>query len=249
MGGLVVLKQSAIAVGLLFAAVGHVRADCADLSLVLAIDASGSIDSGEFALQQEGYVGAFRSPRVQASLAAAGVVDIAVILWGDAEFAPQILPWRRLQSASDAERLAGLIDGRPRVVAGNTGIGRGVTTAIDMLQEPDRCGWRKLVNVSGDSIETLPPRPRPRLYVPLHTARERAVTAGISINALATETDDPNLSDWYRNHLIKGPGAFVMVIGGFEDFGGAILEKPAREIAPPVLAAIKPAIWPDSARN
>jgi len=241
------LKQSAIALGLLLVAAGQVRADCADLALVLAIDASGSIDAGEFTLQQQGYAQAFRSPRVQAALASAGVVDVGVVLWGDSEFAPQILPWQRLRNASDAERLANQVAAMPRFVTGNTGIGGGVATAIDLLQEPDRCAWRKLVNVSGDGIETL--SPRPRLHVPLRIARERAETANITINALAIETDDPNLSDWYRIHLIAGPGAFVMEVGGFESFGDAILEKLAREIAPPALAAMQPPVWPDSARN
>jgi len=241
------LKQGAIAFGLLLVAVGQVRADCADLALVLAIDASGSIDAGEFTLQQQGYARAFQSAQVQAALASAGVVDVGVVLWGDTEFAPQILPGQRLLNASDAERLAKLVAAMPRVVMRNTGIGRGVATAIDLLEEPDRCAWRKIVNVSGDGIETLPPTRR--LFVPLRVARERAEPADITINALAIETDDPDPSNWYRIHLIAGPGAFVMEVGEFESFGGAILEKLAREIAPPVLVAIQPPVWPDSARN
>ena len=50
---------------------GTAQARCADLALVLAIDASGSIDAAEFALQQQGYAAAFRAPHVQSALAAA----------------------------------------------------------------------------------------------------------------------------------------------------------------------------------
>ena len=41
---------------------------CPDLALVLAIDGSGSIDTKDFALQQDGYAAAFADPRVQTAL-------------------------------------------------------------------------------------------------------------------------------------------------------------------------------------
>ena len=50
-------------------------ATCADLSLVLAIDSSGSIDDNEFGIQTVGYAAAFQNLGVKRALAAAGVVD------------------------------------------------------------------------------------------------------------------------------------------------------------------------------
>lgn len=56
---------------------------CPDLALVLAIDASGSIDARDFTLQQAGYAAAFTNPEVLDAMAGAGMVDVAVVFWGD----------------------------------------------------------------------------------------------------------------------------------------------------------------------
>ncbi len=241
------LRAGVVALGLLTLSVGPVRAECADLAIVLAIDASGSVDPPEFLLQQQGYARAFRAQKVQSALAAAGVVDVAVVLWGDTEVAPQVLPWQRLEDTADTEQLAGRIAGMPRIVFGNTGIGQGVATAIDLLEDPERCAWRKIVNVSGDGVESV--TPRRSSFVPLRITQARADPAGITINALAIETDEQHLSDWYRDHLIAGPGAFVMEVRGFETFAAAIVEKLAREIAPPMVAALLPPVGPGRIQN
>jgi Protein of unknown function (DUF1194) len=216
---------------------GFARADCADLALVLAVDASGSIGAEEFALQQAGYVAAFRSGRVQRALAAAGQVDVAVVLWGDTEMAPQILGWQRVAGPADAELLAARIAGMVRRVTGDTGIGAALWTALDELDLPGQCAARALVNISGDGVESA--GARPRRVVPLVTARARAGAMGVTVNALAITTDNPDLAGWYRDRVIIGPGAFVMQVAGFETFGEAIIEKLAREIRPQAVAALE----------
>ncbi len=214
---------------------GMAEARCADLALVLAIDASGSINPGEFALQQQGYAAAFRSAPVQSALAAAGTVDIGVVVWGDTAMALQILGFQRVDTPADAEALALRIADLPRTTHGNTGIGRGVAAAVDLLAGSEGCASRSVVNVSGDGPESL--APRPRFHMPLATARQRAADLGITINALAIETEAADLADWYRDNLITGPGAFVMKVDGFEDFAAAIEAKLVREITPLALAA------------
>jgi Protein of unknown function (DUF1194) len=217
---------------------GAVRAECADLALVLAIDASGSISPAEFALQQAGYANAFRSRRVQGALAEAGVVDVAVVLWGDTEMAVQVLDWQRLDGAMDGEVLAGRIAGLARQVTGDTGIGSGLSAALDVLDRPGQCAARLMVNISGDGVETI--GARPRRVVPLAMARARAEAMGVTINALAITTDEADLPGWYRDRVITGPGAFVMEVAGFDTFAEAIIEKLAREIRPQAMAAVYP---------
>ncbi|OZA16903.1 MAG: hypothetical protein B7Y02_02770 [Rhodobacterales bacterium 17-64-5] len=126
----------------------------------------------------------------------------------------------------------------PRTTHGNTGIGRGVAAAVDLLAGSEGCASRSVVNVSGDGPESL--APRPRFHMPLATARQRAADLGITINALAIETEAADLADWYRDNLITGPGAFVMKVDGFEDFAAAIEAKLVREITPLALAAWEP---------
>lgn len=207
---------------------------CADVALVLAIDGSGSVEPQEFRLQQLGYAAAFTSPRVLSALAAAGTVDIAVVIWGDPEFSPDILSMRRIKTPDDALSLSLDIASLPRRVTGNTGLGSGLSAAIDILEADGQCAARRIINVSGDGIEKS--SPRPRNVIPLPAARKRAKSLGIVINGLAIETELPDLADWYRKKVIVGPGAFVMRVAGFATFGDAIIEKMVREISPKHIA-------------
>jgi hypothetical protein len=74
-------------------------------------------------------------------------------------------------------------------------------------------------------------------------ARDAAVARGVTINGLvilserpmswnADHTNPPGgLDNYYRNNVIGGPGAFVMVAENFNSFGQAILNKLIAEIA------------------
>lgn len=211
-----------------------VQARCADLALVLAIDGSGSIDAGEFVLQQSGYADAFRSPKVQAALKGAGTVDVAVVLWGDSAIPVQVMPWQRLDHAAGAGQLAQMIETAPRRVNGNTAIGTGLWVALDLLEDPARCADRSVINVSGDGVESL--GPRPDSVITLRQSRARATAAGVTINALAISGGNERLVDWFRQSVVTGPDSFVMQVKFFSDFADAIAEKLAREIRAPALA-------------
>jgi Protein of unknown function (DUF1194) len=219
------------------------RADCADLALVLAIDGSGSISYDDFSLQRQGYAHALQSREVQQALASVGRVDIAVVLWGDSEIAPQVMGWHRVARPADAEALSRQILAMPRVVSGNTGIGNGLTAALDLIASGENCAARRIVNVSGDGRESL--TPQARRFIPLTLARARAVDMGVTINALAITVNEPDLADWYAGQLVTGPGAFVMQVAGFDAFADAILAKLDREIRLPQVAGLSPSTRKD----
>lgn len=168
-------------------------------------------------------------------MASAGVVDVAVVLWGDEETAPQVLPWQRLNDPADAAVLSHKIATVPRKVTGDTGIGSGLWTALDLLEAGQDCAARRIINVSGDGKESF--GPRPRRHVPLALAQARAKGMDVTINGLAITVEESDLEVWYRNRAITGPDAFFMVEHSFGDFGEAITRRLAREIALPVMAA------------
>lgn len=204
------------------------RAVCADTALVLAIDGSGSIDEADYILQMQGYASAFRGHEVQSALRMAGVVDVAVVLWGDGDMSAQVLPFQRIVDGTDAERLAMDIDGLAREVTGNTGLARGIEVALDLLAEPGVCALRKIVDVSGDGRQK-----HMRLRYPsptLDDLRKRAKDMGVTINALAIETDDLALAEYFEDRVIVGERAFVVPIRSMWDFGDAIIEKLQREL-------------------
>jgi hypothetical protein len=201
---------------------------CADTALVLAIDGSGSIDDADYALQMQGYASAFRSGEVHLALRMAGVVDIAVVLWGDGDMSAQILPFQRIVDAAGAERLAVEMEGMTREVTGNTGLARGIEVALDILSEPGVCALRKIVDVSGDGRQM-----HMRMRHPVATLaelRKRAEAMGVTINALAIETDDDGLAEYFESRVTVGLTAFVIPIRSMRDFGDAIIEKLQREL-------------------
>jgi hypothetical protein len=61
-------------------------------------------------------------------------------------------------------------------------------------------------------------------------ARVFALNRGITINALAILTDEPDLEAYYRAQIVGGPGAFTLAAASYEDFAKAIRAKLIREI-------------------
>lgn len=202
--------------------------EAVDLELVLAIDSSGSVDDAEWALQMQGYAAAFRDGRVQAAIASGprGRIGVAVVVWADANVPRWESDWFVLATPADSERFAAFMAGLGRGAIGGTGIGAGIATAIRKLERNGLTAPRQVVDVSGDGRET-PPREYVVL-IPLANAMARA--RGVIVNGLAILNEDPDLESWYRNNVIAGPGAFVMVAEDYEDFAEAIVQKLIREI-------------------
>jgi len=74
-------------------------------------------------------------------------------------------------------------------------------------------------------------------------ARDEAIAKGVTINGLVILTETPTrwnsdhtnppggLASYYRNNVICGPGAFVMVAEDFNSFGDVLVKKLIVEIA------------------
>ncbi len=212
---------------------------CADVALVLAVDGSGSIDDGEFALQVRGLSAAFRHPAVLDALARAGRVDVAAAFWGDPGAPVHVLPWRRIENSADAARLADLLAATPRRTFGGTGLASGVLAALGLLADPARCAARKVINVSGDgkastsaAIQRAAPPGATNQETKLAHARRLAADRGVTINGLTITDLEPDLPEYYRRRVITGPDSFVMEIETLDDFAEAIVAKLLREIMP-----------------
>ena len=62
-------------------------------------------------------------------------------------------------------------------------------------------------------------------------ARDEAVAADVNINGLPILAWEPYLDTYYKENVIGGPGAFMIVAKDFNDFADAILKKMIIEIA------------------
>ncbi|WP_417767643.1 DUF1194 domain-containing protein [Stappia sp.] len=210
-----------------------------DLELVLAVDASASVDETEFSLQMNGIAAAFRSREVQEAIASgpAGRIAVALAVWAEAERPADLTPFHLVRDGASASYFASAVEAWPRRVNGGTGIGAGLAHAMRHFDRNGYAGRRRVVDVSGDGRETPP-----RDYVVLiETARGMALGRGIIINGLAIENEDRGLAQWYRDNVAVGPRSFVMSVARYEDFAAAMRRKLIREIEDrPPLAAVAP---------
>jgi hypothetical protein len=222
-----ICRGFACAVGLAFAVASPAAAQTeADLQLVLAVDASGSVDMYRFELQKQGYVAAFRHERVLQAIRSGPNQAIAVTMvqWTGPMMQIQVVPWSRVGDEESAAAFAAAIERVPRrLFGGGTSISGAIDHATTLFpQNPFRAA-RRVIDISGDGSNN-----RGRS---VNVARDEAVAAGIGINGLPILALEPYLDRYYYDNVIGGPGAFMVVAKDFETFGEAILKKLITEIA------------------
>ena len=111
-------------------------------------------------------------------------------------------------------------------------IGAVIDTATQLIQSNNYAGRRLVIDISGDGPQNAGP--------PLTDAREAADAAGITVNGLPIQSSrqDPfrppvniDVARYFENHVIVGPGSFVMRSETHEDFVTALRRKLIVEIA------------------
>src|ERR1700674_4807121 len=101
-----------------------------DLQLVLAVDASGSVNQERFELQKQGYAAAFRNPRVLRAIRSGrnqGIV-VTMLQWTGPTQQIIVVPWLPARDQASAETLADAIDKSQRQLYGG---GTSISGAID----------------------------------------------------------------------------------------------------------------------
>src|SRR4051812_37432621 len=210
----------------LLSAPAFAQSNTVDLALVLAVDASGSVDHMRFELQKQGYAAAFRHPRVVAAIQSGPTQSIAVIMmqWTGPALQVTAVPWTRISEAASANAFADAIAKSPRALfGGGTSISGAIDTSMALLFDNPYKAARRVVDISGDGANN---RGRPA-----SAARDEAVRAGVAINGLPILTLEPDLDRYYEQNVIGGPGAFVIAASSYETFADAILKKLIAEIA------------------
>jgi len=198
----------------------------ADVALVLAIDVSGSVNDSRFELQRDAIADALNSDDFAALTTAGkhGTIEIAILEW--AEEQQVILPWTTVEGRTDLARIARVLRTAPRSWVHPKTDPAGAIAAADHLFEtaplrPDR----KVIDVSGDGRQN-------EGKLPTRKARDAAIAHDIAVNGLPIiSEDDPSVDDWYRDNVVGGAGAFLMVADGFEVFASAFRKKLMLEVA------------------
>jgi len=98
-------------------------------------------------------------------------------------------------------------------------LGRG----ISLLNESRFQSARQVIDISGNGRTNEGDSPGP--------IRTHAALAGITVNGLVIANEEKQLSRYYLERVIGGPGAFVLQVNGFEDFARAMRQKFLAEIS------------------
>lgn len=216
-------------------------ADEVDVALIVSVDVSNSVDAHRYKLQMEGIAEALEDKGVVDSIlnGPQGAILISMIQWADR---PKVsVPWVRIASKADALALAAKVRKLPRNDGEFTCMSGMMRFVSDKVQPqiPVRA-TRVVLDVSGDGVDNC------NAGETTDQVRDELVSNGMIINGLpiiegadqppgaAAAIPDPAgvaLEPWYKEHVIGGPGAFVLRADGYSDFGRAIRQKFVVEIS------------------
>jgi len=221
--------------------IGTARSAGVDLEIVLAADVSRSIDDGEFELQRKGYAAALTDPRVLKAIRATrnGAIGVCFVEWSGEDDQQVVLDWTLIRDEEDGAAAAAAILKAPRSFTGRTSISAAIEFAKARFSKAQfgKAKWpgaRRIIDISGDGTSNSGPA--------LTDARDQAVAAGITVNGLAIINEQPNsgysahthppggLPNYYRQNVIGGPSAFLIVVKNFNSFADAMANKLTKEI-------------------
>ncbi len=223
------MSRSRIAVLLLLLLLWPIQAwgqsNRADLNLVIAMDCSWSVNSGEYALQAAGISAAFADPQIIAAIAQGyhGRISVMVIHWSTFGTQKVAIPWTSLESASDAIRFANRAAAMQRqTVSGGTSISGALQFAQNSFKAASLAADRHVIDIIADGENNDGNR--------VETMRDAIVRTGTTINGLAVVNEVSYLHHYLRNRVIGGAGAFVEQADDYTDFQRAFRKKLLREI-------------------
>ena len=197
-----------------------------DLQLILAVDASGSVDRERFNLQKQGYVDAFRGAEIAEAISAGPRRAIAVTMfqWTGSDAQAEVCPWMVIRDIKSCHEVAAAIEDVPRRIhGGGTSISGAIDYAVTLFARCPQKAERMVIDISGDGSNNGGRK--------VTTARDDAVARGVTINGLPILAIEPNLDDHYRDEVIGGAGSFIIAAKDFNQFGEAIIKKLITEIA------------------
>ncbi|HMF66650.1 MAG TPA: DUF1194 domain-containing protein [Phyllobacterium sp.] len=204
-----------------------------DVELVLAVDASRSMETFEQKIQRDGYVAALRRKDVVDAIRDGihGRVAITYVEWAGSNVQRIIVPWTLVDGADTAEKLADALDQPIPSTQSRTSISGAIDFSSTLFDNNGFKALRKVIDISGDGANNN--------GRPVADARDQAIAKGITINGLPLMTRGDFYSDWavkdldlyYSSCVIGGPGAFMVPVNSWDQFPEAVRRKLVLELA------------------
>lgn len=203
-------------------------AEACRLALILAMDVSSSVDATEDALQRGGMAAALLDADVQAAFfASPDPVALAVFEWSGRYNQQDLLDWQLIQSPADLDKVAALLSESKR--SHNdfpTAMGHALGHAAVRLQDMPACLF-KTIDLAGDGINNDGFGPA-EAYAAFPF--DGVTVNGLVVNAAEFESE-VNLIRFFEDEVLRGPGAFLEVAQGYEDYQNALQRKLIRELS------------------
>lgn len=200
-----------------------------DVALVLAVDASTSVDADESEAQRAGYAAALRHPDFFRAVASGRRRRVAVTYfeWARGVLRLSVVPWRIVGSRRDAAALAAAIEALPALQAQGTSISTALDAGVAAFSGLDAVAARRVIDLSGDGPNNL--------GGPVTAARDRAVRLGVTVSGLPVmirpSPAAPALDRYFADCVAGGEGSFVLPVRAPGELADAIRRKLILEVS------------------
>lgn len=223
----------------LAALAGPVQAEQCRLALLLALDISVSVDATEDALQRQGLAAALVAPEVERAFFSSPMpVALAAYEWSGRNTQHVILPWQMIETRADLLDVARRIGRSTRSDAGSaTAMGHALGYGATLMRQAPPCLFQT-IDLSGDGSNNDGYGPQ---IAYRHFPFENVTVNGLVINAADFE-GELFLIPFFENNVLHGPGAFLEIAQGFEDFERAMRRKLERELTSLQIGALERAV-------
>ncbi len=204
-----------------------------DVNIVTALDVSDSIDAQSTQIEIEGMAQAILAPEILWAIRAGrhGRVGFAIFAWNEGAY-PELVSWTIIRDDADARAVsarlrtttpAELSSSVDRMVEPRmTDLSGAIDHAAVLLLTAPFAADRMVLNVIGNGWDNVGEGPV--------AARDRLVGKGGIINGVILG-EDPVLADYFRQHVIGGPGAFLFSAGDKGAITQVLARKFLRDVA------------------
>ena len=210
-----------------------------DLALVLAMDASSSVNEKEYELQLKGMAAALLDTEVTEAILSLGGMYMAAFEWNGRTNQKMLFNWSQLNTEADIFALAqALATHKRNSVRSPTALGSALGFAHRLFPAVPVPCIRQVIDVSGDGLNNEGITPE-KVYALWDFSK-------ITVNGLAIKGTDPlhdnihqDIEDYYRQQVLRGNASFLVIAENFESFEEAMKKKLLKEIVPGAVGALQ----------